>query len=168
MTSLSFKERIARLGRTRPVDRVSSGSPATVALRPGSDIRATLTISATLALVKRHATILNAKLAVEQALETGRSVLALPMLEDPRALTDEIAAAGMRVAVMVPEDDVKAVREGLGLTLDQFAIRYGLDAETVAAWEDGRKAPDRAVRSYLKVIRHLPLAASEALEDAPA
>lgn len=118
-----------------------------------------------MALMKRHAPLANAKSAVEEALDTGRSVLSLPMLENVGALADDIAAAGMRIALMRPEDDVRAVRESLSLTRGEFADRYGLDIEAVAAWEDGRVTPDKAVRSYLKVIRHLPVAASEALEE---
>ena len=168
MTKSSFRERCEPLERTRAVDPVSYGSPAVVTLRAGPDLRDVLTISAMMALVKRHAPLASAKLAVEQALDMGRSVLSLPMLENAGALADDIAAAGMRIAVMRPEDDVRAVREGLSLTRGEFADRYGLDVEAVAAWEDGRDTPDTAARSYLKVIRRLPVAVSEALEKGTA
>ncbi len=167
MTSSSFKERFVRLGRIRAVHRVSSGSPAVVALRPGPHLEAILTISATLALVERGMSMSQAKLTVEEALDAGRSVAVLPMLEDPRILAEDIAATGMRVALVGSDEvDARGVRERLGLTRDQFAIRYGLDPDAVEGWEEGRAAPDRAMRSYLKVIRQMPVEASEALEDA--
>ena len=167
MTPLSFKEQLVRLGRTRPVDRVSSGSPAVVALRPGPALEAILTISATLALVKRGMSMSKAKLAVEEALDTGRAVVLLPALEDPSILAEDMAATGMSVALVGSDEvDMRSVRERLGLTRDQFAVRYGLDVASVEGWEDGRVAPDRVIRSYLKVIRQMPVQASEALEDA--
>ncbi|WP_237480984.1 helix-turn-helix domain-containing protein [Lichenibacterium dinghuense] len=89
------------------------------------------------------------------------------MLDDARALGEELLAAGLRVAVMEPDEDVRAVRESLGLTRGEFAIRYGLEVDALEAWEDGRDEPSRAVRSYLKVIRRLPSEASAALESAP-
>lgn len=164
MTNSSSEERFEHLARSRAVDPVSSGSHAVVALRAGPDLRGVLTVSAMIALVRRHVSIAAAKRAIEEAIETGRSVVAVPMLDDARALASEMAAAGLRVAVMAHEEDTRAVRESLGLTRDEFAARYGMDVEALAAWEEGRDVPDRAIRSYLRVIRHLPLAASEALE----
>ena len=89
------------------------------------------------------------------------------MLEDPRMLAEDIAATGMRVALLGSDEvDVRGVRERLGLIRVQFAIRYGLDPDAVEGWEDGRAAPDRAARSSLRVIRQMPVEASEALEEA--
>lgn len=62
------------------------------------------------------------------------------------------------------EIDVKAVRERLGLTQEQFALRYGLDLNSLQNWETKRRRPDAAARSYLRVIERLPERTSEALE----
>lgn len=52
--------------------------------------------------------------------------------------------------------DVRAIRTGLGLSRPKFAERFGLDARTVQDWEQGRRRPDKAAQSYLKVIAHNP------------
>src|SRR6266568_5959024 len=62
--------------------------------------------------------------------------------------------------------DVKAVREGLGLSQSQFAARYGFSPRTLQQWEQGRAKPDVAVRAYLTVIEHNPKAVERALKAA--
>jgi putative transcriptional regulator len=64
----------------------------------------------------------------------------------------------------VPMDvDVRAVREGTGLTRVEFARRFALDARALQDWEQGRRKPDRAARAYLTVIARRPEAVDEAL-----
>lgn len=48
--------------------------------------------------------------------------------------------------------DVRAIRTRLGLSRPKFAERFGLDTRTVQDWEQGRRRPDKAAQSYLKVI----------------
>lgn len=68
--------------------------------------------------------------------------------------------------IRVPEDiDVAAVRRVFGLTQKEFARRYGLDLATVRAWEQKRRTPDSAARSFLKVIAKEPEAVRRALGD---
>jgi putative transcriptional regulator len=53
----------------------------------------------------------------------------------------------------VPDEiDVRAIRRRLGLTQEQFALSYGFTLPRVRDWEQGRSAPDGAVRAYLMVI----------------
>lgn len=52
--------------------------------------------------------------------------------------------------------DVRAIRTRLGLSRPKFAERFGLDARTVQDWEQGRRQPDKAAQSYLKVIAANP------------
>jgi putative transcriptional regulator len=59
--------------------------------------------------------------------------------------------------------DVKAMRRKLGMTQELFAVRYGLTLARVRDWEQGRSAPDGAVRAYLKVIEREPEAVERAL-----
>lgn len=59
--------------------------------------------------------------------------------------------------------DVRAMRRKLGLTQEAFARRYGLTLARVRDWEQGRSAPDGAVRAYLKVIEKEPEAVERAL-----
>ncbi len=66
-----------------------------------------------------------------------------------------------------PSIDVKQVREGLGLTQQEFAERYHLSLKTVQNWEQGIRAPDGPARTYLIVIKWAPEAVSEALKHVP-
>ncbi len=96
-TSMNYelRERFARLGRVRAIDRVSSGSPAAFVLRLGSGgLRGALTISATLALAKRGLPLGVAKRAVEQVMEHGGCVVELPTVEDVAAVQHDLALAG--------------------------------------------------------------------------
>jgi putative transcriptional regulator len=62
--------------------------------------------------------------------------------------------------------DVKAIREGAGLSQDKFAARFGLPAPTVRAWELNQRQPDRAAQLYLRMIEHEPEAVERALKRA--
>jgi putative transcriptional regulator len=62
--------------------------------------------------------------------------------------------------------DVKAMRRKLGMTQESFALRYGLTLSRLRDWEQGRSAPDGAVRAYLKVIEKEPEAVERALTAA--
>jgi DNA-binding transcriptional regulator YiaG len=59
--------------------------------------------------------------------------------------------------------DVGALRERLGLTQREFALRYGLNERTLQGWEQGRPMDDTA-KAYLTVIAALPDVTSSALE----
>ena len=63
------------------------------------------------------------------------------------------------------EIDVRALRNELGLTQEQFALRYGFDVDAVRNWEQQRRKPEAATASYLRVIAKMPKEASEALEE---
>jgi putative transcriptional regulator len=62
--------------------------------------------------------------------------------------------------------DVKAMRRKMGMTQESFALRYGLTLSRLRDWEQGRSAPDGAVRAYLKVIEKEPEAVERALTAA--
>jgi putative transcriptional regulator len=62
--------------------------------------------------------------------------------------------------------DVRAMRQKLGMTQEVFAARYGLTLARLRDWEQGRSAPDGAVRAYLKVIEKEPEAVARALATA--
>ena len=61
------------------------------------------------------------------------------------------------------ETDARAVREGLGLTQEEFAWRFGLDVAALRNWEQGRTRPEAAVRAFLQVIARDPGAVEDAL-----
>lgn len=88
MAKSSLMERLAGHGRVQVIALVSSGNPEVVVLQPGC--KSPDAVIATLALVKRGATMLKAKRAVEIALADGRAVIALPLVEDRKVLSDEL------------------------------------------------------------------------------
>lgn len=67
-------------------------------------------------------------------------------------------------SVEVP--DVRAIREGLGLSQQAFASTYRIPLATLKGWEQGRRQPDATASAYLSVIAHLPGEAREALKAA--
>lgn len=62
--------------------------------------------------------------------------------------------------------DVKRIRTALGLSQDAFAERYGIPVSTLRQWELGRRMPDQASLSYLRVIAALPDQVAAALHAA--
>jgi hypothetical protein len=156
MTELSLKERFARLGRTQAIDLVPSGSPEVVAIEreEWSKVRS---IDAILALRRRGLTMLKAKRAIEAAMENGRVVVGVPVVESADVLSGELRGAGFAATFLTPKaPDVRVLRERLGLSQEQFALRYGLDIDAVRNWEYGRREPDTAAKSYLTVIDREP------------
>jgi putative transcriptional regulator len=60
----------------------------------------------------------------------------------------------------------KIIRRALGLSQEEFAARFHVPIGTLRDWEQGRKEPDAAARSYLVVIGRNPDAVMEALKPA--
>jgi putative transcriptional regulator len=165
-----LRERFARLGPIRAIDRVTSGSPAVFVLRLPLDGPRPRTIDATHALARRGLSMLRAKRAVESLLEKGRIFVDLPMVEDTKVLTDDLAKAGIAAAWIQPDltVNVRELRERLELTREQFAIRYGLEVETLRNWETGKREPDTTARSYLRAISNAPEHVEQAYAPTPA
>ncbi len=161
----SLRERFARLRPIRTIDRVASGSPAAFVLTPIADRARLQTVIAAIELTRRGIPLLRAKRALEAMLAEGRAYVHLPVVEDPEALSRLLASFGMNAALVGPPDavDVKAIRERLGLTQEEFAVRFGLGLDAVQNWESGRRRPDKAARSYLTAIARIPERIEEAL-----
>ena len=66
----------------------------------------------------------------------------------------------------VPSIDVRAIRERLGLTQEEFAARYRLSLRSLQEWEQGRKEPSEAARVLLFAIAREPRALARALRSA--
>ncbi len=64
------------------------------------------------------------------------------------------------------EIDVRAIRGRLGLTQQQFAVRFGFSVNTLRHWEQGRRVPEGPTRAYLMVIDREPQAVQKALRIA--
>lgn len=166
----SLRERFARLGPVRGIDRVTSGSPAVFVLRLALDGSRPRTIDATHALARRGLSMLRAKRAIESLVEKGRVFVDLPTVEDTEALTADLAKAGIAAAWIQPDltVNVRELRERLRLTREQFAIRYGLEVETLRNWETGKREPDTTARSYLRAIANAPEPVEQAYAPTPA
>lgn len=159
----SLKERFARLGPVRDVERVPSGSRRAVILSLNRRLHEVRIIDATLALAKRGVTMLRAKRALEAVLDRGRALVVLPTVEDDSALQGDLENAGVSIRP-VPGPrlvNLTALRERLHMTREQFAVAYGLDQETVRNWEAGRRDPGPA-RAYLQAIENDPEGVLEA------
>jgi putative transcriptional regulator len=161
----SLRERFARLGPIRTVDRVASGSPADFVLTPLADLAGLKTVTAAIELTRRGIPLLRAKRALEQMIAEGRAYVHLPVVEDVDMLARLMESFGVKAVLHgAPEAvNVKAIRDGFGLTQEEFALRFGLGLDTVQNWESGRRQPDRTARSYLQVIAREPERVQEAL-----
>jgi len=164
----SLRADFARLGPIRAVDLVFSGSPGVFVLRRLDDRRPG-TVDGALALARRGMTLPRAKRAMEELVETGRSFVELPTVEDAATLTDDLAQAGIAAAPADPPRtvDVRALRERLKLSREQFATRFGLEIETVRNWAMGRREPDTTARSYLHAIANDPELVERAFAPTP-
>jgi putative transcriptional regulator len=59
----------------------------------------------------------------------------------------------------------RRARSGTGLSQNAFAEQFGIPVESVDDWEQGRRAPDQAAQSYLRVISRMPDAVAKALHS---
>jgi putative transcriptional regulator len=57
--------------------------------------------------------------------------------------------------------DVRRLRERIGLSQEDFALKFNLDLSTLQGWEQGRRAPDRTAENYLRVIDRAPDVAAD-------
>jgi putative transcriptional regulator len=63
---------------------------------------------------------------------------------------------------------VKRIRWKLGLSQSEFSAAFGIPLGTLRDWEQHRRVPDQAVRSYLEVIAREPAVVRRALRKVPA
>lgn len=60
----------------------------------------------------------------------------------------------------------RRARAETGLSQNAFAERYGIPAASLRDWEQGRRKPDNAAQSYLRIIARIPDDVAKALHDA--
>ncbi len=65
--------------------------------------------------------------------------------------------------IKVPLVDVKALRQRLGLTQQEFAQRFSFSVRSVQNWEQGRRSPEGPARILLTVIDREPQAVLRAI-----
>jgi len=154
----SLKARFERLGPTRVVNQNPSGFAVTLRIDRPESLRGIKTIDAIFALHKRGISMLKAKRSIEDVLESGHTVCNLPFVESTAALQADIIASGLAACRLEPADTAKlrALRTSLGMTREQFSLRYGLSVENIRNWEEGRREIDSTARSYLTAIMNDP------------
>jgi putative zinc finger/helix-turn-helix YgiT family protein len=59
---------------------------------------------------------------------------------------------------LLPPDEVKAIREQLGKTQEEFAELTGIGVATLSRWEKGRLIQTRAHDNYLRILQSVPAA----------
>lgn len=64
---------------------------------------------------------------------------------------------------VVPDVDVRAVRQRLGMTQPAFAARFAIPLSTLRKWEQGQRRLDGPARVLLRVIEREPEAVRRAL-----
>ncbi len=74
----------------------------------------------------------------------------------------ELLAAGRRITADEVED-VRALRNRLGLSQEAFAARFGFSVDAIRQYESRRRVPAGPVRTLLRVIAHEPDAVTRAL-----
>jgi DNA-binding transcriptional regulator YiaG len=125
------------------------------------------TVNAIFALCRRKVSPLKAKRAVEKAMQGHTSILAVPMVENIATLKAELFDAGFignsRVTTPV---DVATLRKNLGLSQEDFSLRFNLDLNAIRNWEQHRRVPDIAAVNYLRMIEKAPEIVDAALFDA--
>jgi len=81
-------------------------------------------------------------------------------LSDP----DNPPMTDQELSSMRPVPNAREIRRRLHLTQEQFAARFHLRIGTVRDWEQGKKEPDSAAKTLLRVIEHNPEAVLQALD----
>jgi putative transcriptional regulator len=70
-----------------------------------------------------------------------------------------------RVTTFRPAD-IRAIRERLKTTQDEFAMLIGVSVATLRNWEQGRRNPDGPALALLRVAARNPKAVASALHEA--
>jgi len=84
-------------------------------------------------------------------------------LEQAVAIVEGKMAPGRVHQVEVPEVDVQAARQRLGMTQPAFAAAFGVPLPTLRKWEQRVRRPKGPARVLLRVIEREPEAVRRAL-----
>jgi DNA-binding transcriptional regulator YiaG len=166
-TNSSFKAKLARLGPTRAVDQSRSGSSETLVLDRPDGVPDLLSLDAILLLRQQGVPPLAAKRAIETVMHGRRAIVQAEDVADIGGLVEQLRKLGVtcRRRDLAPVD-VGDLRARLGLSQEDFALRFNLDVEALRNWEQRRRIPDRAAENYLRVIACAPDLAEQAISAA--
>ena len=109
-----------------------------------------------------------AKRVIDELADTCRACVDAPVVEDVGALVALITGLQARATRLDPSAPVRAraIRERPGLMRERFALRFGLELDTLRHQETGRREPDVAAKSRLRVIAKEPARVQIALAGA--
>jgi len=113
----------------------------------------------------RRATITSEKLEGIKGRVDWERVRAMTEEEIERDLASDPDAAPPMSDVEVTAARVRWVRKSTGLTQESLAARSRIPLGTVRDWEQGKKQPDSAARTLLRVIEKDPEAVIQALKQ---
>ena len=66
-----------------------------------------------------------------------------------------------------PAELVKAIREAMGLTQEQFAAQFGVTVATVNRWENGRGKPSPLALKQIEALRKKTVMQTAHKEEQP-
>jgi len=75
---------------------------------------------------------------------------------DARRLQETAIAIYRKKHGLLSSDEIRALREGFGLTQGELARLLHLGANTISRWESGRNVQTEAMEMLLRLIRDLP------------
>jgi DNA-binding transcriptional regulator YiaG len=152
-TKLSFREALEQRGETREPSPDRSGSPIRLSL---AIVKTTQPVSIARLLRKYGMSLRKAHETLDRL--AARETVAVELYaDDASTLISEFSDLGVKAyPIMPPQVDAKQVRERLGLTQAEFALRFCLELDTVQNWEQGRYRPDPAAQLLLSIIETDP------------
>lgn len=114
-----------------------------------------------LSLRKAHATL-------NQLAEGKASAVRCPVSDVFDEAAVELGTLGVEARrIQKDKPDPRAVRDKLGISQAEFAIRFCLELDTIQNWEQGRSQPDPAANVLLRVIEQYPDVVESVVTNAP-
>ena len=152
-TKLSFREALELREETQAKPPVQSGSPVRLNL---ANRKIQQPVDVARYLRSRGISLRKAHEAIDRL--AARETVAIELYADDAAkLISELSDLGVNAyPIIAPQIDPKHVRERLGLSQAEFALRFCLELDTVQNWEQGRYRPDPAAQLLLGIIDRDP------------
>jgi DNA-binding transcriptional regulator YiaG len=162
-TRSSFRAALERPAASPEKSRGHSASPAVRLLLVPERIAQPVDVAR---LLVRHGTSLRKAHDILNRLAKRETAAAELHAHDSDKLRADFLALGVAAHVIrAPDPDVRRVRERLGLSQAEFALRFGLEIDTLQNWEQGRYQPDAPAKLLLKIIEQHPETVEAVLTD---
>jgi len=148
----SSRARLGKLGPVRDVTVCQSSFGADLRLRKKT--REVNTPIAALTLAKRGVTLARAKRALDVLSSKPDVTVHVPAIDNITALINELTHCGVSASLISNlSPDVRAIRDKLNMTQEEFALAFNIDVAVIRNWEQSRHLPDRTAQCYLRVLR---------------